>query len=55
MKSFLLVRHQHVLKKLREEISSLCDDDTDLSRADLQNMSYLQNVLEESKLRPLSL
>ncbi|KAN0081841.1 Cytochrome P450 [Elaphomyces granulatus] len=45
---FLLVRHPHVMEKLRAEMSQL-DRKTDaLSRADLRKMRYLQNVIKET-------
>lgn len=47
MKSFLLVRHPQVLAKLREE--SALHGKEEFTRASLRNMSYLQNVLKESK------
>ena len=46
--SFLLARHPQVLHKLRAEIASVCKGSSDLSRADLHKMTYLQNVLKES-------
>ena len=49
--SFLLVRHPHVLSKLRAEVASACNSDAELSRTDLRNMKYLQNVLKESRSR----
>ena len=45
---FLLVRHPKVLEKLRTEINCNCVDPARLRRADLQKMSYLQNVLKET-------
>lgn len=45
---FLLVRHPEVLEKLRTEINCNCVDPAKLTRADLQKMSYLQNVLKET-------
>jgi cytochrome P450 len=45
--SFLLVRHPEVLNKLRAEIAN--HGDAELTRNDLRNMTYLQNVLKESK------
>jgi len=48
--SFLLVRHPHVMEKLRTEVSSECSSNPNLSRSDLKRLPYLQNVLKESKL-----
>lgn len=45
----LLVRHPKVLDKLRQEISLVANNNTELHRADLQKMTYLTNVLKESK------
>ena len=45
---FLLVRHPHVLKKLKEEIKKKCSDPATLTRTALREMSYLQNVLKET-------
>ncbi|KAF1843674.1 cytochrome P450 alkane hydroxylase [Cucurbitaria berberidis CBS 394.84] len=45
---FLLVRHPHVMDKLRTEIASACGVDSNLSRDKLRKMSYLQNVLKET-------
>jgi hypothetical protein len=45
--SFLMVRHPNVMEKLRAEISKF--DGVKLTRNELRNMSYLQNVLKESK------
>jgi hypothetical protein len=45
----LLVRHPKVLDKLRQEISLVTNNNTELHRADLQKMTYLTNVLKESK------
>ena len=42
---FLLVRHPKVLEKLREEINGRR---LSLTRTDLRNMGYLQNVLKET-------
>ena len=45
---FMLLRHEKVLDKLREEINSSCSDLANLTRTDLRNMGYLQNVLKET-------
>jgi len=45
---FLLVRHPHVMEKLRTEIARTCAARSHPSRADLKKMPYLQNVLKES-------
>jgi hypothetical protein len=47
--SFLLLRHPQVMQKLRREIAATCGSNADLTRDDLKRMSYLQNVLKESK------
>lgn len=44
---FLLVRHPNVMKKLRSEINGI-KSDSNLNRADLRNLPYLQNVLKET-------
>lgn len=49
MGSFLLVRHPRVMEKLRSEISNLPAQEGEITRADLRNLSYLQNILKESK------
>jgi hypothetical protein len=46
--AFLLVRHPRVLTKLRAETSAACEADIELTRTQLRNMNYLQNVLKES-------
>lgn len=46
--SRLLVRHPEVLKKLREEVSSMIGNASDFDRDDLQKMEYLTMVLKES-------
>ena len=46
--SFLLVRHPAAFEKLRAEVTANCSDHTKLTRTDLRNMSYLQNVVKES-------
>ena len=46
--SFLLIRHPAVFEKLRAEVAVNCNDHTKLTRTDLRNMSYLQNVMKES-------
>ncbi|MCJ1417911.1 hypothetical protein MMC32_004256 [Xylographa parallela] len=45
---FLLVRHPKVLEKLQEEINRSCSDLASLTRTDLRDMGYLQNVLKET-------
>jgi cytochrome P450 len=50
--SFLLVRHPTVMEKLRTEITSTCDANTDLTRDDLRRLPYLQNVIKESMSHP---
>ncbi|KAH0537360.1 hypothetical protein FGG08_005839 [Glutinoglossum americanum] len=43
------LRHPRVLTKLREEISSVVGGTSEMKRADLHKMAYLNNVLKESK------
>ncbi|MCJ1384064.1 hypothetical protein MMC17_007180 [Xylographa soralifera] len=45
---FLLVRHPKALEKLQEEINRSCSDLASLTRSDLRDMGYLQNVLKET-------
>ena len=45
--SFLLVRHPHVLEKLRSEIAA--QGNVEWTRSGLRNMKYLQNILKESR------
>ena len=45
---FLLVRHPKALEKLREEINRNYSNLESLTRTDLRNMGYLQNVLKET-------
>ena len=47
---FLLVRHPKVVNKLRAEIDTAFADSSELDRQSLRSISYLQNVLKESKL-----
>ncbi len=49
LRSRLLVRYPDVLKKLRSEIDSVLGQDKDVTRAYIQRMPYLQNILKESK------
>lgn len=44
----MLVRHSHVLKKLRREISEL-DRYNELNRTHLRSLQYLQNIMKEGK------
>lgn len=46
--SFLLVRHPLVLDRLRAEIRSVVGDNREFTRTDIQKMSYLKCVLNES-------
>lgn len=48
--SFTLVRHPKVLDKLRIEVNDACNRKSELTRNDLRNMNYLQNIIKESKL-----
>ncbi|KAB5576592.1 cytochrome P450 alkane hydroxylase [Coniochaeta sp. 2T2.1] len=45
---FLLVRHPHVMEKLRSEVSEREVVHDQISRSDLRSMRYLQNVLKET-------
>ncbi|KAI1818133.1 cytochrome P450 alkane hydroxylase [Poronia punctata] len=45
---FLLLRHPRVMEKLRAEIDALSVKDEELTRTDLRNMHYLQNILKET-------
>ena len=45
---FLLVRHPHVLDRLRAEITAQCSDKAELNRQDLRSLKYLQIVLKET-------
>jgi cytochrome P450 len=47
LESFLLVRHPRVMEKLRVEIAFTCI--VGMHRDDLKKLSYLQNILKESK------
>lgn len=44
---FLLVRHSKVLQKLRQEVIDMAGDTPELTRTQLKNMPYLQNILKE--------
>ncbi len=48
--SRLLVRHPHVMSRLREEIISVLAGKSELNREDLKKMIYLSNILKESML-----
>jgi hypothetical protein len=48
--SRLLVRHEHVLRRLRDEIKSMIGDSQDPRREQIQKMAYLSCVIKESKL-----
>lgn len=45
---FLLVRHPKVLQELRDEVSTTLQGRTEITRSELRNMGYLQNVLRET-------
>ncbi|KAF2711611.1 cytochrome P450 alkane hydroxylase [Pleomassaria siparia CBS 279.74] len=45
---FLLIRHPNVLLKLRAEIASTLTQNSSITRANLLQMPYLQNVLKET-------
>ena len=47
----MLVRHPKVMEKVRAEISALGDVKT-LTRDNLRNLEYLQNVLKEGMPPP---
>ncbi|MCJ1437308.1 hypothetical protein MMC27_006694 [Xylographa pallens] len=44
----LLIRHPNVLKKLRVEIKSILGQDKNVTRAYIQRMPYLHNVIKET-------
>lgn len=46
--SFLLVRHPHVLGRLKEEIASVVGSDVNITRTHIQKMGYLKCILNES-------
>lgn len=46
--SYMLVRHPKAMEKVRAEISALGDAKS-LTRDDLRNLKYLQNVLKEGE------
>ncbi|KAL9601248.1 MAG: hypothetical protein Q9219_002653 [cf. Caloplaca sp. 3 TL-2023] len=46
--SFLLVRHPHALKRLKQEINTVLPHGDRLTRPSLQKMSYLRCVLNET-------
>lgn len=48
--SRLLVRHPHVMDRLREEITFVLAGKAELNREDLKKMTYLSNILKESML-----
>ena len=48
---FLLIRHPKAFQKLKEEIASRLSNKVDMTRSDLRQMKYLQNVLNESKFQ----
>ena len=47
--SRLLVRHPRVMDRLRTEINTVLAGKSDLNREDLKKMTYLSNILKESK------
>ena len=55
MSSRLLLRNSDVLERLRREIETVVGDEKDITRAHIQRMPYLHNVLKESeKFTPYS-
>ena len=48
--SFLLVRHPLVLRRLQVEISSILGEEAELTRSQIQQMNYLECLLNESRL-----
>ena len=47
-RSRLLVRHPDVLKRLRDEVRSISGEDAAISKAQVQKMTYLRCVIDES-------
>ncbi|KAL8812536.1 MAG: hypothetical protein Q9223_007267, partial [Gallowayella weberi] len=45
---FLLVRHPHVLERLKGEIRSVANTNSDITRGQIQKMGYLKCVLNET-------
>jgi len=43
------VRYPEALKKLRIEVNSVLGQEINITRAHIQRLPYLQNVLKESK------
>lgn len=43
------MRYPEVLEKLRKEVESVLGQDKDVTRAYIQRMPYLQNILKESE------
>ena len=50
--SFLLLRHPHVLARLRREISDTLGEDVALSRSHIQKLQWLKCILNESERIP---
>ena len=48
LRSFLLVRHPHVLGRLQDEITSTVGTDANILRAHIQKMGFLRCILHES-------
>ena len=49
MPSLLLLRNPRALELLRHEIDTIVGHEKEITRAHIQRMSYLHNVLKESK------
>ena len=48
-RSRLLIRHESTLARLKEEVQTAQGDDTQVTKAKLQKMPYLKNVLLECR------
>ena len=49
IRSYLLTQHQSVLTRLVKEVKSIAGGKSDVTRDDLKKMTYLTNILKESK------
>ena len=47
--SFLLLRYPKALARLRQEIKAISPDGEDLTRAQINKMTYLKHILKESE------
>ena len=52
--SRLLVRHETVLKRLRKEVESVLGSETNITKSELQKMTYLKCVITESAYTSMS-